>query len=251
MSLALFSFFGELNDFLPHHLREKAIPYQVDERPSVKHPIESLGVPHPEVAAILIAGRAVGFGRRVQPGDHVQVYPVQLGQNDVGELLRPPLPHPTRFLLDTHLGQLAAYLRMLGIDAAYSNTADDRELAEQAGNEARVLLTRDRGLLKRKQVVYGYWVRSTDPRNQVIAVVRRYHLADQIELWRRCLRCNGILAPVDKALILDRLAPRTRLYYDAFEQCGVCGRIYWQGSHHARMAEFIAGILAQVGRSIE
>jgi uncharacterized protein with PIN domain len=100
-------------------------------------------------------------------------------------------------------------------------------------------------LLKRKQVMYGYCIRSTEPRSQLIAVLRRYDLTSEIDLWRRCLHCNGILAPVEKALILERLEPKTRLYYDAFEQCGACGRIYWQGSHHARMAEFIAGVLVE------
>lgn len=247
MTFAYFQFFGELNDFLPRHCRERALPYPVDDAPAVKHPIEALGVPHPEVEAIVIAGEPVAFCRRVQGGELVQVYPAQTPLNGAATVLRPPLPRPVRFLLDTHLGQLAAYLRMLGVDAAYSNAAHDHELAAQASAENRVLLTRDRGLLKRKQVVYGYCVRTTEPRSQLIAVLRRYNLAGEFALWRRCLRCNGMLVPVDKGEIEERLEPRTRLYYDAFQQCSACGRIYWQGSHHARMAGFIDDVLAEAG----
>ncbi len=243
---ASFFFHGDLNDFLPHEQRATAIILPVDDRPAVKHPIESLGVPHPEVEAILVDGSAVGFAHRLKPGDAVHVYSAACTPPDVAQaLLRPPLPSPIRFLLDTHLGKLAIYLRMLGIDAAYSNDADDETLAQVATAEERVLLTRDRGLLKRKLVVYGHCVRSGEPRSQLIAVLHRYRLHDSVRLWSRCLRCNGVLEPVEKALIAAHLEPRTRLYYDRFERCTDCGQVYWQGSHHERMQTFVESVLAE------
>ena len=248
MPPAHFFFHGDLNDFLPLEQRSTAIPYLVDDRPAVKHPIESLGVPHPEVEAILVDGRAVGFMHRVQPGDAVHVYSAACAPPGVAQaLLRPPPPSPIRFLLDTHLGKLATYLRMLGIDAAYSNDADDNALAQIAAAEGRVLLTRDRGLLKRKLVVYGHCVRNSEPRSQLIAILHRYHLHDSVRWWSRCLRCNGLLEPVAKALIAEQLEPKTRLYYDQFERCTVCSQVYWQGSHHGRMREFVESALAEGG----
>ena len=98
-----------------------------------------------------------------------------------------------RFVLDTHLGQLAVYLRMLGFDAVYSNDATDAVLAGISSAERRVLLTRDRGLLKRKIVEYGYCVRQTEPRAQLVCVLRRYDpAAAQLAALRAC---NGLLHP--------------------------------------------------------
>jgi uncharacterized protein with PIN domain len=189
----------------------------------------------------------VDFGYRVQVDDHIDVYgaaPAN-GERQIG-VLRPPLSPPLRFVLDTHLGQLATYLRLLGFDALYRNDYDDAELAQISYVEKRVLLTRDRGLLKRKTVIYGYCVRASDPRRQLIDVLRRYQLAGEIHAWRRCLRCNGALALADKTQIVEQLAPKTRLHYDEFHRCQSCSQIYWQGSHHARMQKFVESVLEEI-----
>lgn len=246
IAIATFRFHGDLNDFLAREQRERPVVYAVDDGPAVKHPIEALGVPHPEVAAILINGAAVPFSQRVSADDLVDVLPASLAAGVAGAgLLQPTLSPPLRFVCDTHLGQLASYLRMLGFDTLYDNGWDDPTLAEIAATQVRVLLTRDRGLLKRKIVVHGHCLRSMDPRQQLIAVLHRYQLRPELRPWSRCLRCNGALAPVSKASILDQLEPRTKLYYDEFERCGKCGQVYWQGSHHARMEEFVAAIVAE------
>jgi uncharacterized protein with PIN domain len=247
MPHAYFRFFGALNDFLPKHRRQQAIPVALNGAATVKHTIESLGAPHPEIELILVNQRPVDFAYLVQPDDQIEVYgsaPTS-GEPTIG-LLRPPLSPPLRFVLDTHLGQLATYLRLLGFDALYRNDYDDAELAQISYVEKRVLLTRDRGLLKRKAVIYGFCVRASDPRRQIIDVLRRYQLAGEIRAWRRCLRCNGVLALTDKAQILEQLAPKTRLYYDEFHRCQSCRQIYWQGSHHARMQKFVESILAEM-----
>jgi uncharacterized protein with PIN domain len=244
---ATLRFHGELNDFLPAAQRGAALPFPVGDRPAVKYPIETLGVPHPEVAGILVNGTPVGFGHRLQAGDAVEVFPQDAAPPAAIVLLRPPLPRPARFALDTHLGRLAAYLRMLGVDAWYRNEADDALLAAVAADEERVLLSRDRGLLKRSAVIWGYCPRSTDTRAQLLAVIARYQLQGELRPWRRCLRCNGLLAPVEKAAVLEQLEPKTRLYYDDFQRCAACGQVYWQGSHHARMDAFLRGLLAELG----
>jgi uncharacterized protein with PIN domain len=146
-------------------------------------------------------------------------------------------------VLDTHLGQLAAYLRMLGFDTLYRNDYPDDELARIASQEQRILLTRDRGLLKRGIIVYGYYVRETDPRRQMVEILRRYQLDGVIAPFRRCIRCNGPLRAVQKADIADRLAPKTREFYQEFSMCAACDQIYWKGSHYERMRQFIEGLL--------
>jgi uncharacterized protein with PIN domain/sulfur carrier protein ThiS len=247
MFTATFYFHGNLNDFLPKSRRNQVIVQELDEHAAVKHPIESLGVPHPEVDAILVNGWPVGFSHRLQDGDRVEVYPQEMLHMLRQYLpLRPLTPSPVCFVADTHLGRLAAYLRMLGFDTLYRNDYDDHQLAVIAANEQRVLLTRDRGLLKHKSVVYGYCVREADPHLQVVSVLRRYELGADVQPWRRGTHCNGLLHDVEKSAIVDRLEPKTKQYYDAFQQCDTCGRVYWQGSHFERMTAFVERILSQV-----
>ncbi len=246
MAQAEFRFYAELNDFLPEARRYVPFVHHFHARASVKDMIESLGVPHTEIDLILVNGESVDFSYIVQDGDHISVYPV-FESFDITPVLRVrprPLREP-RFVLDTHLGKLAAYLRMMGFDALYRNDYEDAELACISRDERRTLLTRDRGLLKRSMVTHGYCVRSTHPRQQIIEVLRRFDLLRMVEPFKRCIRCNGPLEPVDKMAIADRLPPRTRRYYDTFRICRDCGQIYWRGSHYERMQRFIAGVLAE------
>ena len=245
MRCAYFRFHGDLTWLLAPG--PASVVYPLNGETSVKHPIEALGVPHSEVELILVNEAPVGFGYLLQPGDRVHVYPpADFLAPPPAAQLRPPLQPPVRFVVDTHLGTLATYLRLLGFDTLYRNDFHDEDLARISSDEGRVLLTRDRGLLKRKVVVYGHCVRATAPRRQLLAVLHRYKLSEAVRPWRRCLRCNGRLAPVEKAAILDRLEPKTRLYYEEFQQCQSCGQVYWQGSHHARMESFIDYALEQV-----
>lgn len=244
MSQATFHFHAELNDFLPAARRLGPFVHSFAGRVAIKDMIESLGVPHTEVAAILAGGRAVDFGYLVQDGDQIAVYPVSTPPTGVVAVaLRPPLPPEPCFVLDAHLGQLAAYLRMLGFDTLYRNDYADDQLAQVSSAEGRILLTRDLGLLKRGIVTHGYFVRETNPRRQVAEVLRRYQLAGVIMPLRRCIRCNGVLQPVSKEEIGARLEPKTRAYYDEFSICASCDQIYWKGSHYEQIRQFIDNVI--------
>jgi len=246
VSQARFRFYAELNDFLPPNKRQVEFAHPFKGRVSVKDMIEALGVPHTEIDLILVNGESVDFTYLVQDGDRVSVYPM-FESFDIAPLVRvrpKPLRDP-RFVLDTHLGKLAAYLRMLGFDTLYRNDYDDDELAHISSTERRTLLTKDRGLLKRNMVTHGYCVRETNPRRQLAEVVRRFDLYRLVTPFQRCIRCNGLLEPVPKEAILDRLPPQTARYYDEFHLCRACGQVYWKGSHTARMERLIAEVLAQ------
>lgn len=240
MSTAWFRFYAELNDFLPSARRQTRFAYLFTLPESVKHAVEALGVPHTEVDLILVDGQAVDFTYLLQDGDEISVYPM-FESLDIAPLarLRPePLRQP-RFVLDAHLGRLAAYLRLLGIDTLYRNDYPDPELARISQQEGRILLTRDRGLLKRNQVTRGYCLRSEQPRAQMLEVVRRFDLRRSFQPYRRCLRCNGLLEPVDKQAVLDLLPERTRQFYELFFRCQVCGQVYWKGSHYRHMQALV------------
>ncbi|MBE7550838.1 MAG: Mut7-C ubiquitin/RNAse domain-containing protein [Anaerolineales bacterium] len=237
-------FYAELNDFLPPDQRQKTLVYSFELSASVKDVIEALGVPHTEVDLILANGVSVDFTYLVRDGDRISVYPV-FEAIDITPLVR-VRPRPlreTRFVLDVHLGRLAIYLRMLGFDALYRNDYTDEELAQISSTQGRILLTRDRGLLKRSIVTHGYCVRSTSPPPQLVEVLRRFDLFASLRPFSRCLHCNGLLEAVDKQAISDRLPPKTRQYYDEFRRCQNCDRIYWPGSHFQRMQQFIQSLL--------
>jgi uncharacterized protein with PIN domain len=211
---------------------------------SVKDTIEALGVPHTEVDLILANGESVDFSYRIRNGDKISVYPV-FESIDISPLerLHPAPLREMRFVLDTHLGKLAAYLRMVGFDAAYRTDYRDEELARISQDDRRILLTRDRGLLKRNAILRGYFLRTTSPRQQLIDVLRRFDLFGAISPFERCMHCNSPLRIVPKHAVADRLLPETRQHFEEFRVCPNCEHIYWKGSHYQRMQKFIEAVL--------
>ncbi len=246
MSKAYFRFYAELNDFLPHQKRQQTFPVSFSGHETVKHILEAVGVPHTEVDLILINGESVSFDHPVQAGDRVSVYPMFeiLDVSALTEVRPEPLREP-KFILDNHLGKLAGYLRLLGFDAQYENHYQDPELASISAEDDRILLTRDRGLLKRKQVTHGYCVRADDPKEQIIEVLRKFDIADLVKPYTRCARCNGLLKPVPKQEVIDQLEPLTKKYYDQFMECQNCGQVYWKGSHFQELSEFLSQVVEE------
>lgn len=244
MPSASFRFYQELNDFLDPSLHRVEFRHDWKGRSSIKDLIESLGVPHTEVDLILVNGKSVGFSYLPQEGDHISIYPV-FESMDVGAVsqLRPlPLRQP-RFVLDGHLGRLAAYLRLLGFDSLWDRRLADPELARISRDEQRILLTRDRGLLKRKAVTRGYYVRSPRPCDQLQEVVDRFDLRGRAQPFTRCASCNGLLESASPNLIQDQLEPGTASYYHEFWICTSCRKVYWQGSHYRHIRELLDPIL--------
>ena len=242
---AEFRFYAELNDFLSPLQRKRTNLYHFSGHPGIKDPSEVIGVPHTEVELIIIKGEAVGFDYQLQADDRVAVYPAFRSLDTTPLLkLREKIVSTPRFVLDVNLGKLAKLMRLLGFDCLYRNDFQDKEVVNIAATEHRILLTRDRRLLNAKQINYGYWVRSVNIESQIIEVLRRYNLRNSINAFVRCLVCNGELAPVAKADILDRLEPKTRLYYEVFHYCVDCQRIYWEGSHTKDMRRRLAGYLS-------
>jgi uncharacterized protein with PIN domain/sulfur carrier protein ThiS len=242
MPEAFFRFYGELNDFLPPERRQKQFRHSFLLPTPVKDLIESLGVPHPEVELILVNGASVDFQHVIQDGDRVSVYPV-FESLDVSSLVkvRPePLRQP-RFILDAHLGRLAAYLRMLGLDALYRNDYDDQELVRLSVEQRRILLTRDTGLLKHAAVTHGYFVREVEPRRQAAEVVRRFQLQRYVAPFTRCLRCNELLERIEGDPPLE-VPHGVRKRHREFWRCRGCGRVYWKGSHYSRMRAWVRAL---------
>ena len=229
-------FYEELNDFLPRDRQKTAFDRVLPETTSVKDLIEGCKIPHPEVDLILVNSTPVYFYYQVKNGDFISVYPVFESMDISAEtrLQERPLRNP-QFLCDVNLGKLARYLRMAGIDTAYRNDAKDPELIDEAVNNNRALLTRDRRLLMHKKVTKGHFVRATHAADQLDEVLQRFDLHRQIKPFSRCVSCNGTLETVDKESIRDQLEPLTERHFHNFSRCRQCGRIYWAGSHRNRL----------------
>jgi uncharacterized protein with PIN domain len=247
-SRASFRFYAELNDHLAPEQRHHDLEKTFFVPASLKDGIESFGVPHTEVDLVLVNGESSGFSRLIQDGDRVAVYPVFEGLDITPQVRLRPLPlREPRFVLDVHLGRLAAYLRMLGLDAAYRNCAADPELVRQSVDERRILLTRDRALLKHSALTHGYWLRETGSRHQVAEVVRRFDLARRIQPFTRCMACNEPLRLVVREEVRGRVPPRIAEIHDDFLQCPGCCRVYWRGTHYERMRRWIEELIAEQG----
>lgn len=245
MSVATFRFYEELNDFLPQRERKKDISVSFKQRNSVKDMIESLGVPHTEIDLILANQDSVDFSYIVQGNDRISVYPV-FESFDISSLnrLRPEPLRRVRFVLDTHLGKLAKYIRMLGFDTLYNNQYKDSELAEIASSDGRrILLTRDVGLLKHKQINHGYFVRKTSPRKQIKEILDRFDLKNLIKPFKLCVNCNGLLNKIEKEKVRDRVPVDIFCQLDQYVICANCEQIYWKGSHYHRMLKFIDALV--------
>jgi uncharacterized protein len=243
MASVTIRFYEELNAFLPPEKRKHPLEVDIRLGCTVKALIEDLGVPHTEVDLILVNGESMDFAYRPAPGDMISVYP-KFESWDIGPLSR-VRPAPLRevlFALDVHLGRLARFLRMFGFDSFYRNSIDDEELVRVARVEKRVILTRDRGLLKRRSVTHGYLVRSVVPRDQVSEIVRRFDLSALVRLGIRCVECNVGLEPVAREVVVTRLPPAVARNCSIFSTCPVCMRIFWRGSHWRSMVELAASL---------
>ncbi len=244
MNLAYFRFYEELNDFLTPEKRKRLFSYSFDGNPSVKDAVEAMGVPHVEVDLILVNSLSVDFSYNLRNEDKVSVYPVFESFNiaSVTHLREKPL-RDLKFVSDVHLGKLTKYLRLCGFDTFYRTDFNDQEIINLAVTDKRVILTRDKGLLKNKKVTHGYWIRSQHPLEQLKEIFIRFDLKKQIILFTRCMECNGLLKDIAKEEILNRLLPKTQLYYNEFKICSDCDRIYWNGSHYENMKRYINTLL--------
>jgi uncharacterized protein with PIN domain len=217
-------FHGELRD----HAGGEVIRKSFFVPGSVKDLIESCGVPHTEVGRIERDGAAIDPADLIGDGERLDAYPApQRGD---------------RFVLDVHLGKLAAYLRMVGFDTIYRSCFTDPELVRVSVDDDRVLLTRDRGLLKHGVLTRGYWLRETDSRSQLAEIVRRFDLGASLRPFTRCMACNGELIDISRDEALSDVHSRVASEFDQFRRCPRCRRVYWQGSHYRRMQERIAAL---------
>ncbi len=235
-----FRFYEELNDFLPKEKRKKTFEHKYSDKASVKDMIESLGIPHTEIDLILVNGVSVDFNYIVNNNDRISVYPVfeSIDISGLQHLRAEPLRKP-KFVLDVHLGKLAKLMRLAGFDTFYKNDYDDGTIVKISIEQHRTILTRDTGLLKRKEITHGYFIRNIKAEKQLEEVITRFDLAKFIKPFTRCLICNTELRPVAKENVINRIPPKVKKYQTEFSVCESCDKIYWKGTHYERMLKIL------------
>ena len=97
MKVAQFEIEDKLHWLLRYDKRRENFEYRFNGPQSVKHLIESAGIPHTEIGEIRANGEAIGLDYLVQDGDRIEVRAVE-----------------PRFVIDGHLGQLHALGRYAG-----------------------------------------------------------------------------------------------------------------------------------------
>ena len=231
-----------LRFLLPRQLRQTShFTHVLTRQASLKDVVESLGIPHTEIGALRVDGDEVDFRQRAKDGRRVSVAAVEAPFEVTQPTLLRPHPLPViRFLVDANVGRLARLLRAAGCDTAYRHAWHDPELAGMAASEGRILLTRDRALLRYACVEFGHLVRSDNPRQQLAEVIGLFGLQDRLKPFSRCMLCNGLLHEVAKDEVCAELEPLTRIYYHVFQRCGECHQIYWEGTHEKGLREIIS-----------
>lgn len=239
LNTATFTIKGSLQDFTCQERIEKSFHLN----PSAKDLIESCGVPQAEVFGLLVNGDAKPFSYNVREGDRLTVIPKEnIAESKSTDNIRPVDELPVRFVADVHLGKLTRNLRLLGIDTLYSNSAEDSWIVDTASLEQRAALTRDVGLLKYGKLNYGYWLRSTDPDEQLLEVIQYFNLSENLNPFARCISCNGQLKSVGKEEVEQELPPRVKKSFDHFKKCDNCGKVYWKGSHYEKLLKKVREI---------
>jgi len=236
-------FHGDTVELLKQPAPGGRLVYPLTRRASIKDIIEALGVPHTEVGKIMSADGECDFHQIPDSGEIVDIYPFLRDIPVTFPTVLRPVPLPgLLFLVDKTVGKLARNLRMVGLDTEASDALALQEIAEEGCRTKRIVLTRNRDLLRIGSIVFGQLLRSTDHRRQLSEVIERYALESRLKPFSRCLRCNGVLEKVEKERIIDRLEPLTKKHYHAFKICPCCSQIYWRGSHHERMQAFVGRI---------
>ena len=249
MYTIIIRFYEELNDFLQHSKKKRDIEFSFKGRRSVKDLVESFGVPHVEVDLILVNGDSVDFSYIVQDSDRISVYPVfESVSIDNVTRLRPKSLRDLKFVLDVHLGKLVKRMRLLGFDVDYDKSRDDEELAMISENENRVLLSRDRQLMMRKNVSRGLYIRSTDPEKQIIELLERLDLWRLCSPFTRCVECNNFIEMLefegdDFNAVKDQIPEGVLVWCKEYFICQGCRRIYWKGSHYDKMIKIVEKII--------
>jgi len=146
------------------------------------------------------------------------------------------------FICDHMLVKLARWLRMAGFDTIVPEEQDDAALWNIASSSGRVLLTRDKELSSRKGIK-AVRIISDDIREQFKELGDLLRSFGQDDRVTRCPLCNSALVAMEleQARRFSSIPPKVMEAQNVFYSCPGCRKVYWEGSHWARIASFFNG----------
>ncbi|NND61050.1 MAG: twitching motility protein PilT [Gammaproteobacteria bacterium] len=236
-------FYEELNDFLPQEQRRREFSHRIEQQLSITDLLAYFGVPRNQVDLVLVDDEPVDFTHRVGFQQRVAVFPV-FERCDISpsNRLRPKPLRRACFVLDQQLEKLARLLRLAGFDSLCRQGLTELQIIAASTEENRVILSRDRELLKNARVSHAYWLRESDPPAQFREIVNTFDLRRTLRPFSRCMDCNGELRVAEESEVLERIPFAVLVAFDDFWQCEECRQVYWKGSHYERMAQLIETI---------
>jgi uncharacterized protein len=235
--------YEELNAFLPSHQQKKDFTIQIDSNTQIQELLDILKLPISKVDLILLNGESAGLDYQLNAGDRISIYPVfeTFNIDSINRLREIPLRR-LRFACDVHLGKLAKYLRMLGLDVFYKNDIYYYQIINLSLEQERIILTKDNELVKDKRITRAYLVKQSNPRMQLFEIISYFDLIGIIKPLSRCLKCNLSVQPVEKNSIKKQVPAPILNLHQSFMKCYGCKRIYWMGSHYQAMMNWISRI---------
>ncbi len=139
-----------------------------------------------------------------------------------------------KFIVDTMLGNVARWLRMLGYDTLYFKKIDDWKILSMALKDERVILTRDHGLCNRarKKGAKCLLLEQDTMEERLAYISAKTGIRLYMDLERsRCPICNYELVKVDRETVRDKVPRRVYEKHNDFWYCRKCGKVYWIGKH--------------------
>ncbi len=154
-----------------------------------------------------------------------------------------------KFIVDCMLGKLAKWLKILGFDTLYFSKIEDENFLKLAAQEARIILTRDTGLIEKSGQMKHLFISSENWQEQLQQVLDAFDLWDKVKPNSRCLECNVELKSLSRQSAKNLVAPFIYEHAQSFAICPQCGRVYWQGTHYQEMEAKIHEILSERNKS--
>jgi poly-gamma-glutamate capsule biosynthesis protein CapA/YwtB (metallophosphatase superfamily)/uncharacterized protein with PIN domain len=139
-----------------------------------------------------------------------------------------------KFLCDQMCAELGRWLRTAGYDTVIiSASLQDQKIFQQAVEEKRLLLTRDKHFKEldpeRKTVIY---LRGEDLDGWAGQLLRDEGINWLFCPFSRCLQCNSLFEKIPPPDDSHEQIPK---HVKEFCSCPTCGKIFWLGSHTTRM----------------
>ncbi|NLH48762.1 MAG: hypothetical protein GX444_09170 [Myxococcales bacterium] len=157
------------------------------------------------------------------------------------------------FLADRTVGQLAKWLRLTGFDCAYNDSPKPAEVLKQARNEHRLILTKNTRLAACCEPDECLFIEADRSVDQLKYVLTKLNLSiDNERVFTICSLCNERLLNRAREEVRGLVPPYVFAHQEQYRQCPRCQRLYWGGTHKARMIERLDAIfsLSKQGKDV-